>query len=132
MEFFNYKPEEVKIGDTVIGNSKIRFRDTVFAAHVGEVPFMDVWTEKSTTYLDGRVFNENIGLIKETLSLEDMGRMIDLYHPVLGTIIGQISVGEVIGIIYSMCIDADKRNDARIAAELEAQANNEQPTEPTI
>lgn len=117
MEFFNYKPEEVKIGDVVIGNSKTRFRDTVFSAHLGETPKLSVWPERSTEYLDGRVFQESEEQLQETLSIEDLGRSIDLYHPILGVVIGTITIAEIVGIVYSLCIDTDKRNIVRKLAE---------------
>jgi hypothetical protein len=121
MEFFLYKPEEVKIGDTVIGNARTRFRDTVFSAHSNQIPTLNIYPEKVTTYLDGRDFSEGLDVLNASVDATELGRSIDLYHPILGTVVGTITIGEIIGIVYSLCIDTDKRNEERIAAELAAQ-----------
>jgi hypothetical protein len=127
MEFFLYKPEEVKIGDTVIGNARTRFRDTVFSAHANQTPTLNVYPEKVTTYLDGKDFSENLPMLNTTVDVSDLVRSIDLYHPILGTVIGTITIGEIIGIVYSLCIDTDKRNEERLAAELAAQETPPSP-----
>ena len=118
MEFFNYKPEEVKINDIVIGGSKVRFRDIVFSAHANQTPNLTVYPEKQTTYLDERQVSESLSTLSIPLELSDLGRSIDLYHPVLGMVVGTITIGEIIGIVYSLCIDTDKRNDEKVVPEV--------------
>jgi hypothetical protein len=103
MDFFNYKSEVITIGDVIIGHSRVRFRDNVFSAHV--------YPERVTTYLDGKQIVESLPEIVAPLNISDMGRSIDLYHPVLGVVVGTITIGEIVGIDYSLCIATDKRND---------------------
>jgi hypothetical protein len=117
MDFFNYKSEVITIGDVIIGHSRVRFRDNVFSAHLDQTPELHVYPERVTTYLDGKQIVESLPEIVAPLNISDMGRSIDLYHPVLGVVVGTITIGEIVGIDYSLCIDTDKRNDELLASQ---------------
>ena len=113
MDFFDYKPETTD----GLKTSKTRFKDILFTAHRGEIPNLQIWPEVVTTYVDGYSVAKDAEKLTESFDLENLGRVVTFRDPVTGTTVGEFSVGQFVGMLYSLCIDSDQRAEAaRLAA----------------
>lgn len=116
MDFFDYKPETTD----GLKTSKTRFKDILFTAHQGKVPDLQIWPEVVTTYVDGYSVSKDAEKLTESLDLENLGRMVTFLDPITGDTVGEFSVGQFVGMLYSLCIDSDQRAAAARLAALEA------------